>query len=203
MPPDDRTCWVALSLVPGLGSRLIARLLDHLGTLEAILAADESALRAVSGIGPVLARTIRGVDVAQVARAMAAWQAEGIVLALRADPISSMYPARLLALADAPPVLFMRGTVQAADHWAVAVVGTRQPSQAGRQRAEAIAAAFAALRWTVVSGLAAGIDAAAHRGALTAGGADTGRARLRCPRDLSCGGQISHPPGFSPQAAHW
>jgi DNA processing protein len=181
-----RAQWVALSLVSGLGSRLISRLLDHLGTLEAILAADERALRAVQGIGPVLARAIRAVEVEHTAQAIAAWQADGIALALRAYPQATGYPARLLTVADAPPVIFSRGTVAMSDARAVGLVGTRQPSRQGQQRARAIAAAFAELGWTVVSGLATGIDTAAHQGALAAGG--------RTLAALGCGVRVVYPP---------
>jgi len=186
VPDSVRVQWIALSLIPGLGSRLISRLLDHLGTLDGILAADERALRAVPGIGPVLARAIRQVDLAQVAQSIAAWQADGIGLCLRADPHASGYPARLLTVVDAPPVVFVRGGVESGDSNAVALVGTRHPSQRGRQRATAIAAAFASLGWTITSGLAAGIDTAAHQGALAAGG--------RTLAVLGCGVRVVYPP---------
>lgn len=80
------------------------------------------------------------------------------------------YPANLRMIQDHPPLLFVRGSLEAADTRAIAVVGTRKPSDDGIRAAGAIAAALAAHRVTVVSGMATGIDTAAHVGALNAGG---------------------------------
>lgn len=80
------------------------------------------------------------------------------------------YPGNLRMIHDHPPFLFVRGSLEPADERAIAVVGTRDPSEAGRSAAYDLASALAASRITVVSGLAVGIDAAAHAGALAAGG---------------------------------
>jgi DNA processing protein len=80
------------------------------------------------------------------------------------------YPARLRDLALPPPFLFVRGSLQPADDRAITLIGTRQASQAGRARARDMASQLASVGWTVVSGLAVGIDAEAHRGALAGGG---------------------------------
>ncbi|HWI04813.1 MAG TPA: DNA-processing protein DprA [Acidimicrobiales bacterium] len=80
------------------------------------------------------------------------------------------YPANLRMIHDHPPFLFVRGTLTPADERAVAVVGTRRPSEDGVRAAEAIAGALAGRGITVVSGMAEGIDTAAHAGALNAGG---------------------------------
>lgn len=171
IPPADVVApWVALSLIPGLGMRLITRLLQHFGSLDAVLAASGPELRAVSGIGPALSAAIEAIDLARTASDIAIWQAAGIRLALHAAPAATEYPVWLQATADAPPVLFMRGSLIPADARAVAIVGTRQPLPAQHDQASAIAGTFATLGWTIVSGLAAGIDTAAHLGALQAGG---------------------------------
>lgn len=167
MPDSDRIRWVALSLIPSLGARLLDRLLDAFGSLEALLAAETSELRRVPGIGPKLSAAIAAIDLDATRAAMAGWGAEGIAILLRGDVD---YPIALDALSDAPPVLFMRGAVTAADERAVALVGTRHPSRAGQHVAVELAACAADHGWTVVSGLAAGIDGAAHQGALAAGG---------------------------------
>ena len=159
--------WVALSLIPHLGSQTIARLLDRFGSLEAVLGADAAALRSVYGVGPKLAAAIGAADVSAIEAALASWLADGIAVAQRDQPD---YPAALRALPDAPLVLFWRGTMAAADERAVAIVGTRHPTVQARQTAEALAAQAAAHGWTVVSGLAAGIDALAHQAALARGG---------------------------------
>ncbi|MBN1564102.1 MAG: DNA-processing protein DprA [Anaerolineae bacterium] len=177
------TQWVALSLIPNLGGRTLALLLDHFGTTDAILAADDAQLRAVRGIGPKLAAAIRAVDPDKTAAEIIQWQAEGITLLCHAPDRSTIntnttinttnnatYPTLLAALPDAPPVLFQRGAYQPGDTRAVAIVGTRQPSPDLYAFAGTMAYELALRGWTIVSGLANGIDAAAHWGALRAGG---------------------------------
>jgi DNA processing protein len=171
--------WVALSLLPNVGGRTLAMLLDHFGDLDAIFSASESDLRAVRGIGPKLSAAIRSIDLDHTAAEMAAWQSAGIEVLLQPafHTLSSaprtangLYPAALAALPDAPPVLFGRGTLIPGDTRSVAIVGTRSPPAAARRFAASMAQAFAQRGWTIVSGLAAGIDTAAHEGALHAGG---------------------------------
>ena len=164
---DTLAHWVALSLIPGLGGRTIARLIEHFGSLEAVLAADELDLQRVPGIGPKLAAVIQAVNVAATEQALTQWQAAGIAVLLHRTPD---YPPALADLPDAPPVLFCRGTLVPADRQAVALVGTRHPTVQGRHAAARLAALCAERGWTVVSGLANGIDAAAHQAALGAGG---------------------------------
>lgn len=167
---DDtpRAAWIALSLIPTLGGRTMNRLLDRFGSPLAVLDAGDAALRSVRGVGPKLSSAIRAVDLDATRAAVAAWQADGITIALAGD---AAYPAPLAALDDAPPTLFVRGAL-ASPRWthAVAIVGTRRPRPESAQIAGALAAALAAQGWLVISGLAAGIDAAAHAGAC-----DTGR----------------------------
>jgi DNA processing protein len=178
--------WVALSLIPNLGQRTITSLLDHFGTFDAVFAANTDDLQAVPRIGPKLAAAIRSVDLAQTRQEIAAWQADGIVILLHAD--GAPYPAALAALPDAPPVLFQRGTLDpGAQRAAAAVVGTRHPSAAARALADALGGALAAQGCTLVSGLAAGIDTAAHQGALCAGG--------RTIAVLGCGVRSIYPLG--------
>jgi DNA processing protein len=192
---DDRALtlaqWVALSLIPSLGSRRIAALLDHFGSLAAILEAGDADLRAVPGIGPKLAAAIRAIDLAHTASEIAGWQADGIAILLRGD---AGYPAALKALDDAPPVLFRRGLAVSDDSHAVAIVGTRSPTGASRRLAEVIAGTLAGRGWTVISGMAAGIDTAAHQGALRAGGWTLAV--------LGCGVRVIYPPENSALAAH-
>jgi DNA processing protein len=183
--------WVALSLIPNLGSRRIAALLDHYGSLAAILEASDAALRAVPGIGPKLAAAIRAVDVARTVSEIAGWQADGIAILLRGD---DGYPAALKALDNAPPVLFRRGLAGSDDARAVAIVGMRSPTEASRRVAEAIAATLAGRGWTVISGMATGIDTAAHQAALRVGG--------RTLAVLGCGVRVIYPPENSALAVH-
>ena len=193
MAPDSRFVqWVALSLIPNLGRRTITNLLDHFGTPDAIFAANVDDLQAVPRIGPIRATAIRSIDLARTRQEIAAWQADRITILLHAD--GAPYPAALAALPDAPPVLFQRGTIDPDDQRAAAVVGTRHPTAAARALATTLGSSLAAQGWTVISGLAAGIDTAAHTGALRAGG--------RTVAVLGSGLRSIYPPGNTRLAAH-
>lgn len=182
--------WVALSLIPHLGSQAIARLLDHFGSLDAVLSASAAELKTVPGIGPKLAAAIRAADVSAVQAALASWLAEGIAVLQRDQP---GYPIALRGLPDAPVVLFQRGALAPQDARAIAIVGTRRPSLQARQTAHALTAHFAARGWTVVSGLAAGIDTLAHKAALACGG--------RTLAVLGSGARVVYPPANAPLVA--
>lgn len=166
-----RLHWVALAATGRIGGRTITRLLAHFGSLEAAFDADRAALMQVPGIGPRLAGIIHEIDLPAVAQRSAAWQQAGLTILTWED---AGYPANLLTVPDAPPVLFVRGALHEKDTRAVAMVGTRQPHAASAQLAERLARELSARGWSIVSGLALGIDAAAHRGALAAGGRTIG-----------------------------
>jgi DNA processing protein len=187
--PSDLALWVALSLIPGLGGRTFDRLLARFGTLDAVLIASEPDLRAVPGIGPTLSAAIRAIDLARTRQEIAAWQADGIAILTRED---AQYPEPLRRTEDAPPVVFWRGHPFPGDP-AVALVGTRWPSAAAGQLAGQLAETLAAQGWLIVSGLAAGIDTAAHWGALRAGG--------RTVAVLGSGVQAIYPPQNADLAA--
>lgn len=166
----EPAAWVALSLVDHVGSKTLSALFQHFGDdAEAILRADAKQLQQVPGIGPKIASSIQAVDVAQVRQALADWHTLGILAAVYQ---SENYPPRLLELEDAPATLFMRGTWQPEDHQAVSIVGTREPSPRVARLAYQVGAALAEAGVTIVSGLALGIDTAAHQGALSI---ETGR----------------------------
>ena len=157
-----------LSMLPGVGPRTLSDLVDHFGTAEAVLAASEVELRAVRGIGPKLAKTIRDPAGQVDIDALLSWCQEAGVAILSSD--SAAYPAGLRELSDAPPVLFVRGELLKRDSLSVAIVGTRHATPYGRGQAERMAYGLAKAGVTVVSGLARGIDTAAHRGAIDGGG---------------------------------
>jgi DNA processing protein len=162
--------WVALSLADHLGGKKLRALLRHFdGDLNAILSADEKALRQVPGVGPKTAATIRSLRPAALEPQFRAWGEAGIRLTGLFD---ADYPSHLAALEDAPPTLFSLGQWPLPQR-AVAVVGTRQPSRASVEAAHAIGAALAERGIAVVSGLALGIDTAAHNGALAIPGGRT------------------------------
>lgn len=156
--------WVALSLLPHLGGRTFRALLDHFGgDISAILDASADSLREVRGVGPKIAQAIRTVDVDASARALERWLRAGVVILTLDD---ADYPPALRPLPDAPPTLFVLGLPDALAQGAVAVVGTRAPSPQARTCAQHMGAALAEGGHAIVSGLALGIDSAAHLGAL-------------------------------------
>ncbi|HMO83832.1 MAG TPA: DNA-processing protein DprA, partial [Lacipirellulaceae bacterium] len=159
---------ILLALTPDVGPILRQRLVERFGSPAGALAASAAQLQEGPGIGPKTARRIVavheevGVDAIE---AQVRDHALGLLL-----PSDSGYPGLLSEIPDPPGVLFVRGTIEPADAMAVAIVGTRRASRYGRQTAERLAGALARAGVTVVSGLARGIDAAAHQGALNAGG---------------------------------
>ncbi len=160
--------WLRLNLIEGVGPRLQDALLKQFGTVEAVFAATGRELRRVPGVGPRLAKAIleaRDSDAAE--RELERCRRLGVRLLRRGQPD---YPRLLERIADPPRLLYCRGSLLPRDELAVAIVGTRRCSLYGRQQAERLAGALARAGLTVVSGLARGIDAAAHRGALAAGG---------------------------------
>ncbi len=162
----EQRAWLALTLVPGVGTTHFIRLLARFRTPGAVLSAGEGQLREV--VGPKLAQRIAqygdAADVADQERRMAEYDAW--LVTLNDDD----YPSRLGEIYDPPLVLFGRGTLLPSDSACVAIVGTRRPTPYGVRMASRLAASLAERGITVVSGLAAGIDAAAHQGALEAGG---------------------------------
>ncbi|HEX4130501.1 MAG TPA: DNA-processing protein DprA [Pirellulales bacterium] len=159
---------VLLSLVPGVGPQLRRALLAHFGSAAAALAAAPSALRDVQGIGPKLSQAIaRARDTIDVTAELALARRENIGILTEA---SEAYPRLLREIFNPPAVLYVRGSLAPADGLAVAVVGSRHATHYGLAQAERLAGSLARSGLTVVSGLARGIDAAAHRGALAAGG---------------------------------
>lgn len=159
---------LALHLVPGLGPRLTAALLQRFGSAAAALRATAEELRTVPHIGDKLSQqmsqAMRRLDVDAEVALIAKHQVRLLIAG------SAEYPASLVELPDRPPVLYVRGTVEACDAKAVALVGSRHCTAYGRRVAEQFAAGLVRAGYTVISGLARGIDAAAHRGALQAGG---------------------------------
>ena len=167
MPPDWKP-HLELALVPGLGPKLTAALLQHFGSASAALRATAAQLEAVPKIGALLAAqfaaSFRTVDASVE---IASLEKYAVQLALLGH---EPYPERLATIEDAPQLLYYKGTFAPEDRNAVGIVGSRQCTAYGRRMAEKIAAGLARAGWTVVSGLARGIDGVAHRAALDAGG---------------------------------
>lgn len=168
MQAAERAAWLRLTLSPGLGPRAARHLLSTFGLPEAIF--DASIATLLRSLPEPLARTLIQGASAQVQSAIDAteqWLAasgEHAFLTL-AD---AEYPQALLATADPPPVLFAVGKVELLNRPSIAIVGSRNATRQGQENAHGFARALAQAGVTVASGLALGIDAAAHRGALAA-----------------------------------
>lgn len=163
---DEQRSWVTLALVPGVGTAMFIRLLARFRTPEAVLNASRKSLEEV--VGPKLAERIAQYsDVADVAGQEAAMAKYSASLITLEDPA---YPLRLAEIYDPPLLLFVRGRMLEAELPCVAIVGTRRATPYGIRMAEKFGRELAARGITVVSGMANGIDTAAHRGALEAGG---------------------------------
>ena len=165
---DDLRHALRLSLVPGVGPRIRQALLERFGSPEAVLAAAPSALREVPGVGPKLTGKIAAAsNEIDVDAEIALCREHGIGILTESD---EAYPRVLREIHDPPGVLFVKGELQPQDGLAIGIVGTRHATHYGLQQAERLAGSLARAGLTVVSGLARGIDSAAHRGALAAGG---------------------------------
>ncbi|MCC6322683.1 MAG: DNA-protecting protein DprA [Phycisphaerales bacterium] len=193
MPPvsPETRALLRLTLTPGLGPISIARLAESLGSHAAILTANEHALRRVKGIGEDRARTIaRGlVESEKLADDEIALADQLGVALLGIHQLE--YPPLLRQIPDAPPLLYIRGNLDAAtlDRFPIAIVGSRSCTLYGTEQAERFALALAQSGLTIVSGGARGIDTAAHRGALRVKG--TGGRTLAV---LGCGLAHCYPP---------
>jgi DNA processing protein len=159
---------VALALVPGLGPKLTAALLDRFGSAEAARQASPAQLLEIPHIGEKLAASLatalRTVDVEAELHLMAQHGVHAIPLGFEG------YPAPLATVPAPPPLLYMRGTWTFADVYGIAMVGSRSCTSYGLRITGQLARGLARAGFTIISGLARGIDAAAHRGALEAGG---------------------------------
>jgi len=165
---DRRSAELLLALTPSLGPRLRKALLAHFGSAEAVVTAAASDLRAVRGIGPKLTRNlVTARQEIDLEAALADCERNDVQLVVESE---TGYPELLASLPDPPGLLFVRGRLEPVDGMAIAIVGTRHASQYGLAQAQRLASGLARAGFTIVSGLARGIDAAAHRGALQAGG---------------------------------
>jgi len=163
---DDLAAWLRLTLLPGVGGETQRQLLKTFGLPEAVFAASGSALRAA--VGDAAAATIASHPCeAEIAAALDWARQPGNHIVTLAD---AAYPQALLTSADPPALLYAKGDLGLLNRPAFAVVGSRNATKQGEANARAFSGVLARAGFAVVSGLALGIDAAAHRGALEAGG---------------------------------
>lgn len=168
--PPELVAAVRLSLVSGVGPLIRKALVDHFGSPAAVLGATGSQLREVPGVGSKLANAIKGADSLDAELELALCRENNIDVILERD---DAYPRQLAEIYDPPGLLFTRGEFLPQDAVSIGIVGSRHGTPYGKTTAERLAGGLARAGITVVSGLARGIDAAAHRGALEAGGRTT------------------------------
>jgi DNA processing protein len=164
---EEELHWLALRLVPGLGTRGAYRLIEKFKSPTAIFRASTSELEG-AGLSQGLARTIssgctfeEGVDQQEKLR-----DAGATVITLF-DPL---YPERLRDIYDPPVILFAKGRTELIGSYAIAIVGTRRPSPYGLAVSERLSADLAQAGLTIISGMARGVDTAAHKAALSVEG---------------------------------
>jgi DNA processing protein len=165
---DMELGWLALTMVPGVGARTFHRLIQRFDNPERVFAAGRQHLEQVPGLKKASIDAIRSFSLEETAkREMARLHSLGI----RLIPWGTEeYPSFLTEIADPPPLLYLQGTLSQEDERAVAVVGSRQASVYGLNVCRKLCRELAWQGWTVVSGMARGIDSAAHRGALEGDG---------------------------------
>ncbi|MBI1943527.1 MAG: DNA-protecting protein DprA [Betaproteobacteria bacterium] len=181
--------WLQLTLTPGLGAATIRELLGRFGLPENVLGAKRADLARLAS-----PEALTALDSGAVARAVEhalAWlEQPGCTIVTLAD---AAYPRLLLEIADPPALLYCRGRTELLSRPALAVVGSRNATAQGASNAEQFARSFSAAGLTIVSGLAQGIDAAAHRGGLAAGGSTVAV--------LGTGVDVAYPPANAALAA--
>ncbi|MGM0454123.1 MAG: DNA-processing protein DprA [Thermodesulfobacteriota bacterium] len=159
--------WVALKQVPGVGNRAYKQLMDRFETPENVFSAPRSALTAVEGVSGKIAGAIASAKISEnVKNEIRLAEQNGYRIVTRN---SGQYPPLLHEIYDPPPYLYALGG-PITQKPAIAIVGTRHATRYGLSMARRVSADLAQMGFAVVSGMAAGIDTAAHQGALSAGG---------------------------------
>lgn len=193
MQVDSRIeAWLRLSLIPGLSTSAAHKLLTYFGSIEAVFEASKPSLGAV--VTPRMVDAISKGPEPEHMEAAAAWAAEEGNFLLTWDDMR--YPQSLLNTPDAPPVIYAKGRLELLNKPAIAIIGSRNCSGAGANTARAFGREVADSGLTVVSGLALGIDAGAHEGALEGAGSTiavlgTGIDRVYPARNLDLAHRIA------------
>jgi len=168
MSAEDVSNWIALNMIPGVGGATFRRLVKFFGSPGAALNASLKDLSRIRGLTPAVCQSIvEHRDSIAIEREMDLIDRHGCKVITIQD---ESYPVNLNAIYDPPQILYVKGDLLPTDSLAVSVVGTRSASSYGKMVAEQISNHLAARGVTVVSGMAYGIDAAAHKGSLDAGG---------------------------------
>ncbi len=179
----DHYYWFALKSVPFVGNVTFRKLLERFETPERVLKSSMAELSQAKGISSTVAASIASHDYARIAEQECESVARHGVKVV--DFLAAQYPKILLQISDPPPFLYVKGTLCGIEN-TVAIVGSRRASTYGLMTTERLAGELAVNGVTVVSGMARGVDTAAHRGALRASGRSIGV--------LGCGIDVTYPP---------
>lgn len=181
---DERRAWIAIKAVPGLGEVRIKSLVVEVGLAAKIFSARPDTLMKVEGIGIALMKEIRSFqpDRESIDRELARVDKLGYQIVPLGAPV---FPEALYALDGPPTLLYIRGDLRSGDRWSMAVVGSRKATDYGRRMTEILSGGLAEKGFTIVSGMAWGIDQTAHRSAILAGGRTIGV--------LGCGLDVVYP----------
>ena len=181
--PNDKPYFLAFGRVKGIGPVRLRLLISRFGSLADAWQADALQLAGAGLDQKSIAALIAARKSITPERELEAVERAGIVALTWVD---ETYPRLLRQIDDPPPTLYVRGSIQDVDAWAVAIVGTRRATVYGREVTEMLAGDLVRNRITIVSGLARGIDAVAHQAAIDAGG--------RTIAVLGCGVDVVYPP---------
>jgi DNA processing protein len=165
---SDIRYWIGLSLVPDIGPITAKQLISHAGNPENVFNLDMQGLLSVQGMTRARAENIAGFSRwDEVEKQVRAMEKKGASVVCYGDP---RYPRILQEIPDAPLLIYLIGSYQADDRFGIAVVGSRTYSPYGEAVTQRISGELAASGFTIISGMARGIDTFAHRSALAAGG---------------------------------
>jgi DNA processing protein len=167
LPSDQLRFWIGFHLTPGVGAARIGRLVDHFGSIDNAWRASGSDLRQAGLSQEVAQAIVRTRSTLDLDNELERLEKHGVSVLTLTD---EGYPRLLRHIGSPPPLLYVRGTLIPDDELAIGVVGTRRATSYGTDMAARISRDLAAASVTVVSGLALGIDTAAHRAAIDAGG---------------------------------
>ncbi len=181
---DPVLYWIGLSSIPGVGRVTFRKLASRFGSPERALSAPQHELRDVGGLSDKVINEIASFPWREHAeQEVAKAEKSGVAVICTDNPA---YPRRLRDMPDPPLYLYVKGTLQTGDENAVAIVGTRKPTHYGTTLTHRIAHDIASRGFTIVSGMARGIDTQAHKSALAAKG--------RTIAVLGCGIDVAYPP---------
>jgi DNA processing protein len=166
-PDQNRLAWVALTLTPGLGPKRILKVAQLLPDISCLFRLSLTELESLNIPAPSAQFLFTGKARTEAERELVrVGEQKGAILTYEEED----YPEQLREIFDPPPVLWVLGNVKLLSRPSIAIVGTRQPTPYGTGMAEILARDLASRKMVILSGMARGIDTAAHRGALAAGG---------------------------------